>query len=186
MTQLSTTRALELEELVRTHCHETPDFPVPGVLFRDFTKLFATGPVFTKVVDLMCEVIEEQGGVETVAGIEARGFLLCAAVGYRLGAGVLPIRKAGKLPSPTVTQTYSLEYGEATIEVREGSVRPGQRVLLIDDVLATGGTMVAAASLLRGLGAQIVDSWVLFEIEALGGAKILRDNDVPFKAAWTA
>lgn len=180
------THSAELEELVRSHCTETPDFPEPGVLFRDFTNLFANGEAFGRVVDLMCEVIDAEGGVDTVAGIEARGFLLCSAVGYRLGAGVLPIRKAGKLPSPTVTQTYSLEYGTATIEVREGFVQRGQRVLLIDDVLATGGTMVAAASLLRGLGAEVVDSWVLFEIEALGGAEALRDNSIPFKAAWSA
>lgn len=180
------TQRQELEELVRSHCTETPDFPAPGVLFRDFTNLFADGPAFTRVVDLMCEAIEREGGVDTVAGIEARGFLLCSAIGYRLGAGVLPIRKAGKLPSPTVTETYSLEYGEATIEIREGFVRPGQRVLIVDDVLATGGTMVAAASLLRGLGAEVIDSWVLFEIEALGGAEVLRNNDIPCKAAWTA
>ncbi|WP_153505405.1 adenine phosphoribosyltransferase [Cumulibacter manganitolerans] len=176
----------QLEEIVRSHCTETPDFPAPGVLFRDFTNLFASGPAFTKAVDLMCQAIESEGGVDLVAGIEARGFLLCSAVGYRLGAGVLPIRKAGKLPSPTVTQTYALEYGEATIEVREGFVRPGQRVLLIDDVLATGGTMVAAATLLRQLGAEVVDSWVLFEIEALGGAEVLRSNEIPFKSAWSA
>lgn len=180
------TRSKRLEQLVRENCIETPDFPSAGVLFRDFTKLFANGPAFAETVDLMCSVVEDEGGIDLVAGIEARGFLLCAAVGYRLGAGVLPIRKAGKLPSPTVTQRYSLEYGEATIEVREGTVQPGARVLLIDDVLATGGTMVAAASLLRGLGATIVDSWVLFEIAALGGAEVLRRNDLPFNAAWTA
>lgn len=179
-------QAAELERLVRTHCTETPDFPAPGVLFRDFTTLFADGPAFRRVVDLMCEVIESEGGVDIVAGIEARGFLLCSAIGYRLGAGVLPIRKAGKLPSPTVSQTYSLEYGEATIEIREGFVSEEQRVLLVDDVLATGGTMVAAASLLRSLGAEVVDSWVLFEIAALGGAEVLQNNDIPFKSAWTA
>ena len=180
------THAERLEQLVRENCTETPDFPSEGVLFRDFTNLFANGAAFSEAVDLMCSVIEDEGGIDLVAGIEARGFLLCAAVGYRLGAGVLPIRKAGKLPSPTVTQTYSLEYGEATIEVREGTVTAGSRVLLIDDVLATGGTMVAAATLLRGLGAQIVDSWVLFEIAALGGAEVLRQHDLPFNAAWTA
>ena len=176
----------ELEELIRTHCTETPDFPAPGVLFRDFTNLFADGKAFGKAVDLMCQAIDAEGGVDIVAGIEARGFLLCSAVGYRLGAGVLPIRKAGKLPSPTVTQTYSLEYGEATIEIREGFVHPGQRVLLIDDVLATGGTMIAAATLLRQLEAEVVDSWVLFEIQALGGAEALARNEIPFKAAWSA
>lgn len=180
------TKTDRLERLVRENCTETPNFPSDGVLFRDFTGLFANGPAFVEVVDLMCSVIEDEGGIDLVAGIEARGFLLCAAVGYRLGAGVLPIRKAGKLPSPTVTQTYSLEYGEATIEIREGAVAPGSRVLLIDDVLATGGTMIAAATLLRGLGATIVDSWVLFEIAALGGADALRRHDLPFNAAWTA
>lgn len=180
------TTAQRLEQLVRENCTETQDFPAEGVLFRDFTNLYANGPAFAETVDLMCSVIEDEGGIDLVAGIEARGFLLCAAVGYRLGAGVLPIRKAGKLPLPTVTQTYSLEYGEATIEVREGTVPPGSRILLIDDVLATGGTMVAAAGLLRGLGAKIVDSWVLFEIAALGGADELRRHDVPFNAAWTS
>ncbi|WP_134323036.1 adenine phosphoribosyltransferase [Cumulibacter soli] len=178
--------ARRLEQVVRENCTETLNFPSEGVLFRDFTDLFANGPAFAETVDLMCSVIEEKGGIDLVAGIEARGFLLCAALGYRLGAGVLPIRKAGKLPSPTVTQSYSLEYGEATIEIREGMVHPGSRILLVDDVLATGGTMVAAATLLRGLGAEIVDSWVLLEIAALGGATFLREHGVPFNAAWRA
>lgn len=178
--------ASELEQIVRDHVHETPDFPAPGVLFRDFNPLFADGDAFKRTVDLMCEQIDAEGGVDIVAGIEARGFLLCSAIGYRLGAGVLPIRKAGKLPSPTVTETYSLEYGEATIEIREGFVHPGDRVLIVDDVLATGGTMVAAASLLRKLDAQIVDSWVLFELLALEGAKALADNGIPYRSAWAA
>lgn len=166
--------------------HETPNFPSEGVLFRDFTPLFADGPAFKRAVDLMCEQIDAEGGVDVVAGIEARGFLLCSAIGYRLGAGVLPIRKAGKLPSPTVTETYSLEYGEATIEIRDGFLRPGDRVLIVDDVLATGGTMVAAASLLRRFGAEIIDSWVLFELLDLHGAKALADNEIPYKSAWAA
>lgn len=178
--------ASELEQIVREHVHETPNFPAEGVLFRDFTPLFADGPAFKRAVDIMCELVESEGGVDVVAGIEARGFLLCSAIGYRLGAGVLPIRKAGKLPSPTVTETYSLEYGEATIEIRDGFVKPGDRVLIVDDVLATGGTMVAAASLLRRFGAEIIDSWVLFELLDLHGAKALADNGIPYKSAWAA
>lgn len=175
----------ELTSVVSTHVLETQDFPSEGVLFRDFTPLFCDGGAFRRVVDIIAEAVEAKGGVDLVAGIEARGFLLCAAIGYRLGAGIVPIRKAGKLPAPTVRESYALEYAEATIEVGPHAVTEGDRVLIVDDVLATGGTMVAAATLMRRLGAQVVDSWVLLEIEALGGAKALENAQVPYNTAMT-
>ncbi len=181
MTEL--TAQNEITSVVSTHVRETQDFPSEGVLFRDFTPLFCDGSAFARVVDLIAEQVTASGGVDLVAGIEARGFLLCAAIGYKLGAGVVPIRKAGKLPAPTVSESYSLEYAEATIEIGPHAVNKGDRVLLVDDVLATGGTMVAAAALMRKLGANVVDSWVLLEIEALGGAKAMQAADLTFNTA---
>lgn len=173
----------QLRETVRSHCIETQDFPAAGVLFRDYTPLFCDGAAFAEVIDAIAADVIAKGGVDKVAGIEARGFLLCAALGYRLGVGVVPIRKAGKLPPPTERESYALEYAEATIEIGPHAITDGDRVLLVDDVLATGGTMVAAAALMRKLGAQVVDSWVLLEIAALGGAQAMKNAQLTFNTA---
>src|SRR4051812_24073258 len=128
------------------------DFPQPGVVFKDLTPLFADGPAFAGVVDAI--VARYAGGFDVVVGVEARGFVIAAAVAYAAGVGVVPVRKRGKLPRPTFSASYALEYGEATLEVHQDAFVAGQRVLVVDDVLATGGTAGAAPGLVgRGRGA---------------------------------
>ncbi|MDQ1677229.1 MAG: adenine phosphoribosyltransferase [Actinomycetota bacterium] len=161
--------------LVSRHVREVPDFPQPGVLFRDLTPLFADGPAFRAVVDV---IVARHGPFDEVAGIEARGFLIAAAVGYATGAGVVPIRKAGKLPGETLTVDYALEYGNATLEVHTDAFTPGARVLLVDDVLATGGTAAAAADLVERAGASVVGLSVLMELAGLGGRDALAGRPV--------
>jgi adenine phosphoribosyltransferase len=160
---------------------EVPDFPEPGVLFRDLTPVFADPGAFRRVVDALTEPAEVDPraaalsgadggpGFDVVAGVEARGFLLAAAVALDAGTGVVLVRKGGKLPREAVSADYELEYGTATLELHTDSIRPGQRVLIVDDVLATGGTMKACCELVEGLGGKIVGVAVLTELLALGG-----------------
>lgn len=155
--------ARRVDELVRL----VPDYPLPGVLFRDITPLLADAEAFAAVVGTLAA--GTAGRVDLVAGMEARGFLLAAPVAAAMGAGVVPVRKAGKLPAPTATKSYALEYGEATIEIHPATVPAGARVLVVDDVLATGGTAAATVELLRGCGAEVVGLAFLVEIAGLGG-----------------
>jgi adenine phosphoribosyltransferase len=152
-----------IDELVRL----VPDYPQPGVLFRDITPLLADAAAFADVVAEIARRVD--GPVDLVAGMEARGFLFAAPVAVALGAGVLPVRKAGKLPGPTAAQSYELEYGTATIEIHADTVPAGARVLVIDDVLATGGTAAATVALLERCGAEVVGLSFLVELEALRG-----------------
>ncbi len=152
-----------IDELVRL----VPDYPQPGVLFRDITPLLADGPAFAGVVEAMAAAAPE--GVDLVAGMEARGFLLAAPVSVALGAGLLPVRKAGKLPGPTAVEHYELEYGHASVEIHPFTVTEGARVLVIDDVLATGGTAAATVALLERCGAEVVGLSFLVELEGLDG-----------------
>ena len=152
-----------IDELVRL----VPDYPQPGVLFRDITPLLADAAAFADVVAEIARRVD--GPVDLVAGMEARGFLLAAPVAVALSAGVLPVRKAGKLPGPTAAQSYELEYGTATIEIHPDTVPAGARVLVIDDVLATGGTAAATVALLERCGAEVVGLSFLVELEALRG-----------------
>ena len=152
-----------IDELVRL----VPDYPQPGVLFRDITPLLADAQAFADVVAEIARRVD--GPVDLVAGMEARGFLFAAPVAVALGAGVLPVRKAGKLPGPTAAQSYELEYGTATIEIHADTVPAGARVLVIDDVLATGGTAAATVALLERCGAEVVGLSFLVELEALRG-----------------
>ena len=153
---------------------DVPDYPVPGVLFKDITPLLADGPAFAEVVRALAAPHGPGGEpVDVVAGIEARGFIFAAPVAVALGVGFVPIRKVGKLPHTTVGATYELEYGTAEVEVHADAVRPGQRVLLVDDVLATGGTAAAAGGLVRTLGGELVSVAVLLELTALGGRRSL-------------
>ena len=139
--------------LVRSNMLEIPDFPEPGVLFRDITELFANGPAFKELVELIGA--RYAGRIDAVAGLESRGFILGAPVAAELGLGMLTIRKAGKLPGHVIGVDYELEYGTARMEMHPESVHEGQRVLIIDDVLATGGTANAAVKLLRQCGASV-------------------------------
>jgi adenine phosphoribosyltransferase len=156
----------ELVSLIQARIRDIPDYPHEGVLFKDITPLLADGPAFRRVVAALAE---GHAGVDKVAGIEARGFILAAPVASLLGSGFVPIRKQGKLPAATYAESYSLEYGTATIEVHQDAFRPGERVLLIDDVLATGGTAAASAELIARSGATIAGIVVLLELGFLGG-----------------
>lgn len=164
-------RDARLRRLVR----EIPDFPKPGILFRDVTPLLADPRGLSEAVDAMAEPFRG-AGVERVLGIESRGFLLGAPVALALGAGLVIVRKPGKLPWQTVSASYDLEYGSDTVEMHVDAVSPGQRVLIVDDLIATGGTAAAAVDLARGAKADLVGCAFLIELSALGGRARL---DVP-------
>jgi adenine phosphoribosyltransferase len=155
---------------------EVPDFPEPGVLFRDLSPLFADAAGFAAVTDALAGTLDP--GVELLAGVEARGFLLAAAVGYARGLGVVLVRKPGKLPSVAGRVDYALEYGTASVELPAGIVRPGQRVAVLDDVLATGGTVAATGKLLEDAGAEVTGISVVLELAGLGGRAVLAGRSV--------
>jgi adenine phosphoribosyltransferase len=158
----------ELAASIRT----IPDYPKPGILFRDITTLLGDARAFRRAVD---ELVQPWAGtkVDKVAGIEARGFILGGAVAHQLSAGFVPVRKKGKLPHVTVSIAYSLEYGIDEMEMHEDAVKPGERVILVDDLVATGGTAVGAVQLLRRLGADVVAACFVIDLPDLGGAKKL-------------
>ena len=166
-----------LAERVAARLRDVPDFPKPGIVFKDLTPLLADGPLFGEVGRAIVERHAE-AGFDVVAGVEARGFLFAAAVAVASGTGVVPIRKAGKLPWRTVSAAYQLEYGEAVVEVHEDAFADHKRVLLVDDVLATGGTLAAAADLVGRAGGQLVGVSVVVELTGLGGRNRLADLDV--------
>src|SRR5581483_3630746 len=165
----------DVARIITSLVRDIPDYPQPGVVFKDITPLLADGEAFSAVVDALAA---EFGPVDKVAGIEARGFILAAPVALRLGAGFVPIRKKGKLPGATLAQEYQLEYGSATVEVLADAFDPAERVLVIDDVLATGGTARATADLVRRAGAQVTGLAVLLELSFLGGRDRLADLPV--------
>ncbi len=161
----------QLAKLIR----DVSDYPQPGVMFKDITPLLADAEGFAATIAALAD---GQGGIDKVAGIEARGFILAAPVACRLGVGFVPVRKLGKLPGPTHSQGYDLEYGRAAVEVKTDAFAPGERVLLIDDVLATGGTAAATATLIRRCGAEVTSLAVLIELGFLNGRANLPDLDV--------
>jgi adenine phosphoribosyltransferase len=154
-----------------TYVRDIPDWPTPGVMFRDITPLLADADAFARCVEALAELHgpDPHAPVDVVAGIEARGFILAAPVAHQLKAGFIPVRKHGKLPHETLSESYALEYGEAVLEIHADAIRPGARVLVVDDVLATGGTVAATVELIRRSGGNVVGVNVLIEIEALGG-----------------
>ncbi len=156
----------DLKEKIRS----IPDFPSKGILFRDITTLIKDGPAFKKAVEIIAGRYAEED-ISAVACIEARGFIFGGAVACRLGAGVVPIRKKGKLPAETFSQSYDLEYGTDTLEVHRDAFSPGERVLLLDDLLATGGTAAASAMLIEKAGAEVAGIAFLIELEDLKGAE---------------
>jgi adenine phosphoribosyltransferase len=162
----------ELAALIASRVRDIADYPRPGVMFKDITPLLADGAALRAVVAALAAGQRrrgEPGGVDKVAGIEARGFILAAPAALELGAGFVPVRKQGKLPGPTYAQSYDLEYGSATIEVHQDAFTPGERVLIVDDVLATGGTAAATAELVRKAGAEVAGSVVVLELSFLAG-----------------
>jgi adenine phosphoribosyltransferase len=166
-----------LAELVASRTLDVPDFPRPGVLFKDLMPLFADGAAFRQVIDGIV-AYHGAGSFDLVAGIEARGFVLAAAVAYATGAGVVPVRKAGKLPRATHAVSYDLEYGHATLEVHTDAFAGGRRVLLLDDVLATGGTARAALDLVDRAGGVVAGFTVLLELGFLAGRERLGGRPV--------
>lgn len=160
----------ELKRFIR----DVPDYPQKGIIFRDITPLLGDKKIFREVVDLMSKAWVGDPP-DLVAAIEARGFIPGAAIAVKLGAGFVPIRKTGKLPWSTVTESYDLEYGTDSLEVHSDAVQPGQKVLIVDDVLATGGTASAAVRLMRKLGAAVVGVQVLIELTYLDGRQRLSD-----------
>ena len=164
-----------LDGLITSRIRDVPDYPRPGILFKDITPLLADPAAFGAVVDALGGGF---GRIDKVTGIEARGFILAAPVACRLRAGFVPVRKQGKLPSATYAQSYALEYGTATIEVHTDAFAPGERVLIVDDVLATGGTARATASLIKQTGAHVVGVAVLMELSFLNGRSALSGLDV--------
>ena len=191
----------DLPGLISAKIRDIPDYPQPGVLFKDITPLLADGAAFAAVVSAMAEGSRGDGSglgesglgqgvgglgqgagglgrIDKVVGVEARGFILAAPVACCLGAGFVPVRKQGKLPAATLAESYQLEYGTATVEVHVDAFQPGDRVLIVDDVLATGGTAAASVSLVRRSGAEVAAVSVLLELGFLGGRARLPDVEV--------
>lgn len=163
----------ELKERIR----EIPDFPKAGILFRDITPLLSDGRTFRQAIDILGDRYLNHG-IEVVVGVEARGFIVGSALAYKLRAGNVLIRKPGKLPYKTHRTTYALEYGTDTLEIHQDAIKPGQRVLIADDLLATGGTVSAAVDLVKQLGGHIVELAFLIELTALKGRERLKDYPV--------
>lgn len=161
---------------------DIPDFPEPGIVFKDITPVLADGPALASLIDALAAPFHD-AGVSKVAGIEARGFTLATPVAGRLGAGFIPVRKPGKLPYKTIREDYALEYGTDALEIHTDSARPGERILVVDDVIATGGTAAAAIRLLQGIGAEVIGFAVFIELGFLDGARQL--NGVPLHALVT-
>jgi adenine phosphoribosyltransferase len=162
---------------LKQHIRHVPDFPKAGILFYDITTLLRDPAGFQKTVDLLASPYTSKG-IDVVAGIESRGFILGAAVAQHIGAGFVPIRKPGKLPAKSLSAAYDLEYGKDTLEVHEDAVERGQRVLIVDDVLATGGTASAAVELVNRLGGHLHGIAVLIELQFLNGRSKIADHDV--------
>jgi adenine phosphoribosyltransferase len=162
---------MSVEEL-RAKIREIPDFPKPGILFYDITTLLKDGAAFREGIDLMLEPYQGQG-IDVVVGMESRGFIFSAPMAYQLNAGLVPVRKLGKLPAETITVEYALEYGSNTLEIHRDAIRPNQRVLIVDDLLATGGTVKGTIELVERLQGKVVGLAFLVELEFLKGRERL-------------
>ncbi len=171
---------LSINDYLRQHIRTVPDWPVPGVQFRDITPLLQNPKVFRVLIDAFVHrYMDSALRPDVVAGLDARGFIIGSVVAYELNLGFVPIRKKGKLPFTTVEETYELEYGSATVELHADAVKPGDRVLLMDDLIATGGTMMAGRKLLERLGATVIEGAAIVDLPELGGSKRLKDSGLP-------
>ena len=170
--------ALSPSDYIRSHIRTVPDWPAPGVQFRDITPLLANPRVFRVLID---QFVHRYFDVrpDVIAGLDARGFIIGSVVAYELNVGFVPIRKKGKLPFTTVEETYELEYGSATVEIHTDAVKPGDRVVLIDDLIATGGTMMAGRRLLERLGGTVIEGAAIVDLPELGGSAKLRASGLP-------
>ncbi len=171
---------ISVNQYLRDNIRTVPDWPAPGVQFRDITPLLQNARVFRVLIDAFVHrYMEPELRPDIVAGLDARGFIIGAVVAYELNVGFVPIRKKGKLPFTTVEETYELEYGSATVELHTDAVKPGQRVLLIDDLIATGGTMMAGRRLLERQGAIVTEGAAIVDLPELGGSTKLRESGLP-------
>ena len=170
--------ALSPSDYIRSHIRTVPDWPAPGVQFRDITPLLANPRVFRVLID---QFVHRYFDVrpDVIAGLDARGFIIGSVLAYELNVGFVPIRKKGKLPFSTVEETYELEYGSATVEIHTDAVKPGDRVVLIDDLIATGGTMMAGRKLLERLGGTVIEGAAIVDLPELGGSSKLRASGLP-------
>ena len=169
-----------LDDDLRESIRNIPDYPKPGIMFRDITTMLGNAKAFRRAVDAL---VQPWAGskIDKVAGMEARGFILGGAVAHQVSAGFIPIRKKGKLPHTTVRIAYSLEYGLDEMEMHEDAVKKGERVILVDDLIATGGTAEGAVTLLRQMGAEVLAACFVIDLPELGGAAKLRAMDVPVR-----
>ncbi len=165
-------------EFIKQHIRTVPDWPQAGVQFRDITTLLQDPKVFRVLIDIFLARYAD-ARLDLVAGMDARGFILGSVVAYELNIGFVPIRKKGKLPFTTVSESYELEYGSATVELHTDACKAGDRVLLIDDLIATGGTMMAGKKLLERLGATVVEGAVIVDLPELGGSKLVEESGLP-------
>lgn len=171
---------LSVNQYLKNHIRTVPDWPAPGVQFRDITPLLQDAKVFRVLIDAFVHrYMDPTMRPDVVAGLDARGFILGAVIAYELNVGFVPIRKKGKLPFTTVEETYELEYGSATVELHADAVKPGDRVLLIDDLIATGGTMMAGKKLLEKLGAHVMEGAAIVDLPELGGSAKLKSTGLP-------
>ncbi|MEK9802414.1 MAG: adenine phosphoribosyltransferase [Curvibacter sp.] len=169
-----------ITDYLRSHIRTVPDWPAPGVQFRDITPLLQNPRVFRVLIDAFVHrYMDPALRPDVVAGLDARGFILGSVIAYELAVGFVPIRKKGKLPYTTVEETYELEYGSATVELHTDAVRPGDRVLLVDDLIATGGTMMAGKKLLEKLGGRVIEGAAIVDLPELGGSARLRQAGLP-------
>ncbi|AMM12873.1 MAG: adenine phosphoribosyltransferase [Pseudomonadota bacterium] len=168
----------EATAFIRERIRTVPDWPQPGVQFRDITPVLQDRRALRTLIDLLVQRYID-ADIDTVAGLDARGFIIGPILAYELSLGFVPIRKKGKLPYKTLSQSYELEYGSATVEIHEDACKPGDRVVLVDDLIATGGTMMAGKILLERLGAEVVEGAAIIDLPALGGSKLLRDSGLP-------
>ena len=162
---------------LKKHIRDIPDFPKEGIIFKDISTLLKNPQAFRKSIDTLSTPYKK-ARINYVVGVEARGFILGAALAYKLGAGFIPVRKKGKLPYKTKSVTYQLEYGTDTLEIHQDAIKPGQRILISDDLLATGGTAAATAELVRKLGGEVIGASFAVELTFLNGRKKLPGIDV--------
>lgn len=172
-------------EPLRRCVRDIPDYPKPGIVFKDITPLLADPRAFSRAIDLLA-IPFGRGAIDKVVGIEARGFIVAAPVAHHCAAGFVPLRKAGKLPGDTLTQTYELEYGTESLEVHRDAVSPGERVLIVDDVLATGGTAHAACALVERAGGVVAGLGFVIELAFLGGRGRIADHDTAALISYDA
>jgi adenine phosphoribosyltransferase len=169
-----------VNDYLRSHIRTVSDWPAPGIQFRDITPLLQDAKVFRVLIDAFVHrYMDPSMRPDVVAGLDARGFILGAVVAYELNVGFVPIRKKGKLPFTTVEETYELEYGSATVELHTDAVKAGDKVLLIDDLIATGGTMMAGRKLLERLGAHVMEGAAIVDLVELGGSQRIKDSGLP-------